>query len=186
MSREQFVEFVKGAIMSLPQHLKGALRLVDDPNIPDEGRAVAAGAVLHWLGGSNTIPGVRGGVLSYVDDVLVLRLAYARIEAIAPDAMAVHRTDSPELFGSLTEEVELLRSYLGKGAAVLDRAVERLEQLKHKGVTAAQCVSDEEAGTMLYEQVQSALVDLDLEEEAVNRALKQLDPVLDGLRQRSG
>jgi hypothetical protein len=186
MSREQFIEFVHGAILSLPQHLKAALRLVDDPNIPDEGRAVAAGAVLHWLGGSNTIPGVRGGVLSYVDDVLVLRLAYARIEAIAPEAMATHRSDSPELFGGLTEEVELMRSYLGKGAAVLDRAVERIEQLKHKGVTAAQCVSDPDAGTMLYEAVQSALVDLDVEEGAVSRALKQLDPVLDGLRQRSG
>jgi hypothetical protein len=186
MSREQFVEFVQGAILSLPQHLQAALRLVDDPNIPDEGRAVAAGAVLHWLGGSNTIPGVRGGVLSYVDDVLVLRLAYARIEAIAPEAMATHRNDSPELFGSLADEVALVRSYLGKGVAVLERAVERIEQLKHKGVTASQCVSDPDAGTTLYEAVQSALVDVDLEEEAVSRALKQLDPVLDGLRQRSG
>jgi hypothetical protein len=186
MSREQFVEFVQGAILSLPQHLKAALRLLDDPNIPDEGRAIAAGAILHWLGGSNTIPGVRGGVLSYVDDVLVLRLAYARIEGIAPEAMARHRADSPELFGGLTEEVGLLRSYLGKGVSVLDRAVERIDQLKHKGVTAAHCVADEEAGTMLYEAVQAALVDLELEEEAVSRALKQLDPVLDGLRQRAG
>jgi hypothetical protein len=38
---------------------------------------------------------------------------------------------------------------------------------------------------MLYDEVQSALVDLELEEEAVGRALKQLDPVLEGLRQRS-
>lgn len=185
MSRDLFVDFVKGAILALPQHLKGALRLVDDPNIPDEGRILAAGAVMHWLSGSNTIPGVRGGVLSYVDDVLVLRLAYARIEAIAPDAMAKYRTDSPELFGRVTEEVELLRSYLGKGVGVLDKAVERIGQLKHHGRTAEQCVADEEAATMLYDEVQSALVDLDLEEEAVSRALKQLDPVLEGLRQRN-
>ncbi len=184
MSREQFVSFVRGAILSLPQHLKGALRLVDDPNIPDEGRVVAAGAVMHWLSGSNTIPGVRGGLLSYVDDVLVLRLAYARIESIAPEAMARHRADSPELFGGLTEEVALLRSYLGEGVAVLDKAVERLAQTKHHGRTAAQCVADQEAGTMLYDEVQSALVDLDIEDEAIGRALKQLDPVLDGLRQR--
>jgi hypothetical protein len=186
MSREQFTEFVQGAIMALPQHLQGTLRLVDDPNIPDEGRAIAAGAVLHWLSGLNTIPGVRGGVLSYVDDVLVLRLVYERIEKIAPDAMAKHRADWPELFGSLGDEVALLRAYLGKGVSVLDRAVDRIDQLKHKGVTATQCVTEEEAGTMMYEAVQAALVDLDLEEEAVGRALKQLDPVLDGLRQRAG
>ncbi|MFI5307359.1 MAG: hypothetical protein ACHQ53_08415 [Polyangiales bacterium] len=185
MSREQFIGFVKGAILTLPQQLKGTLRLVDDPNIPDEGRAVAAGAILHWLSGSNTIPGVRGGLLSYVDDVLVLRLAYARIETIAPEAMARHRADSPELFGSLTEDVALLRDYLGNGVAVLDKAVERIAQTKHHGRTAAQCIADEDAGTMLYDEVQSALVDLDIEEEAVSRALKQLDPVLEGLRQRS-
>jgi hypothetical protein len=184
MSRERFNTFIKGGILSLPQHLKGALRLVDDPNISDEGRVVAAGAILHWLSGSNTIPGVRGGPMSYVDDVLVLRLAYAKIEAIAPEAMVRHRAESPELYGQLTEEVELIRSYLGKGMTVLDKAIERIAQLKHQGRTPAQCIADEEAATVLYEEVQSALVDLDLEEEAVGRALKQLDPVLDGLRQR--
>lgn len=186
MSREQFTDFLRAAIVSLPQHLKATLRLVDDPNIPDEGRVIAAGAIMHWLGGSNTIPGVRGGPLSYVDDVLVLRLAYARIEEIAPDAMAKHRSDWPEVFGGLTEEVELLRSYLGNSVSVLDRAVARLNQLKHQGVSAGQCASDEDSSTMLYDAVQAALVDFEPEEEAVSRALKQLDPVLDGLRQRSG
>jgi hypothetical protein len=185
MPREPFNEFILGGVLSLPQHLKGALRLVDDPNISDEGRILAAGAILHWLGGSNTIPGVRGGPMSLVDDVLVLRLVYARVEAIAPEAMARHRAESPDLYANLTEEVELIRSYLGKGIAVLDKAVDRIPQLKHQGRTPAQCVADEEASTMLYEDVQSALVDLELEEDAVARALKQLDPVLDGLRQRA-
>ena len=185
MSREQFTDFVEKAIVTLPQHLKGALRLVDDPNIPDEGRLLVAGAILHWLSGSNSIPGVRGGLLSYVDDVLVLRLAYARLETIAPEAMARHKTDSPELYGSLSDEVALVRSYLGKGAAVLDKAIDRLGQLKHHGRNAAQCIADEEAATVLYEEVQSALVDLELEEGAVGRAIKGgLDSMLDGLRQR--
>ena len=98
--------------------------------------------------------------------------------------MARHKSDSPELYGSLSEEVALVRGYLGKGTAVLDKAIDRLGQLKHHGRTAAQCIADEEAATMLYEEVQSALVDLDLEEEAVGRALKGLDSMLDGLRQR--
>jgi hypothetical protein len=185
MTREPFSDFILGGILSLPQHLKATLRLVDDPNISDEGRVLAAGAILHWLGGSNTIPGVRPGPMSLVDDVLVLRLVYGRLEAIAPEAMARHRAESPELFGNLTEELALIRSHLGKGAAVLDKAVDRIGQLKHQGRTAAQCVADEEASTMLYEEVQTALVDLELEEDAVARALKQLDPVLDGLRQRA-
>lgn len=186
MSSERFTEFLHGAILSLPQHLRGALRLMDDPDIPDEGRIVAAGAVLHWLSGSNTIPGVRGGLLSYVDDVVVLRLAYARIKSIAPDAMAKHCADWPELFGQLADEEALVRDSLGPaGAAVFDKAIERIGQQKHHGRNAAQCVADAEAGTMLYDEVTSALVDLELEEEAISRALKQLGPVLDGLRQRA-
>ena len=185
MSSERFTEFLQGAILSLPQHLQAALRLMDDPDIPDEGRIVAAGAVLHWLSGSNTIPGVRGGLLSYVDDVLVLRLAYARIKTIAPDAMAKHCTDWPELFGELAAEEALVRDTLGSGIAVFDKAIERIGQQKHHGINAAQCVADEEAGTTLYDEVTAALVDLELEEEAISRALKQLGPVLDGLRQRA-
>ncbi|HMJ02854.1 MAG TPA: hypothetical protein VK506_07925 [Conexibacter sp.] len=171
--------------MSLPQHLQAALRLMDDPNIPDEGRIVAAGAVLHWLSGSNTIPGVRGGVLSYVDDVLVLRLAYAKIQSIAPEAMAKQCTDWPDIFGQLAEEVTLVRDTLGPSVAVFDKAIERIGQQKHHGRSAAQCVADEEAGTMLYDETTAGLVDLELEEEAISRALKQLGPVLDGLRQRA-
>lgn len=185
MSTERFTDFLRAAIVSLPQHLKAALRLMDDPNIPDEGRIIAAGSVLHWLSGSNTIPGVRGGVLSYVDDVIMLRLAYARIESIAPEAMAKHCADWPELFGQVAEEVALVRDTLGAGVAVFDKALERIGQQKHHGKTAAQCVADEESGTMLYDEVQAALVDVELEEEAIGRALKQLDPVLDGLRQRA-
>jgi len=185
MSSERFTEFLRAAIVSLPQHLQAALRLMDDPNIPDEGRIIAAGAVLHWLSGSNTIPGVRGGVLSYVDDVLVLRLAYAKIQSIAPEAMAKHCADWPELFGQLTDEVELVRTTLGPSVAVFDKAIERIGQQKHHGRNAAQCVADEEAGSMLYDETTAALVDLELEEEAIGRELKKLGPVLDGLRQRA-
>ena len=184
MSRQQFTEIVRAGLVALPQQLKAVLRLMDDPTVPDECRAVAAGAVLHVLNGSNTIPGLRGGVLSYVDDVLVLKLACGRIGTSAPDAMAQHRTDLPELFGRLDEEVTVIREHLGPGIAVLDKVVERLAQQKHHGRSAVQCVADEEAGTMLYDEVTAVLVDIDLEEEAVARALKQLDPVLDGLRQQ--
>jgi hypothetical protein len=180
MPREQLTEFLHAAITSLPQHLKAALRLMDDPDIPDQGRVLAAGSVMHWLSGSNSIPGVRGGPLSYVDDVLVLRLAYGRLAAIAPEAMARHAADSPELFGELKAELELIQRELGKGLSLLEKAVDRLGQLKHRGLTPTQCVSNEEAGTVLYEELQSALVDLDVDEGTVGRALKQLGPLLDG------
>ena len=182
MSRERFHEFVGGAILSLPQYVKAVLRMVDDPDIPDEGRTLAAGAILHWLSGSNTIPGVPGGVLSLVDDALLLRLVHARLHDSAPDAIDRHREDSPELFGAIDDEIGLIREQLGDGIKVFDRSIDKVGKLKYRGHTAAQCVSDEDLGTELYEEVQSALVDLDLEEEEVARALKGLDRLIDGLR----
>lgn len=185
MSREQLTAFLQAAITSLPQHLQAALRLMDDPDIPDEGRVLAAGSVMHFLSGSNSIPGVRGGALSYVDDVLILRIAYERIEKLAPEAMAKHRESSVDIFGNLAEELALVREELGKGFAVLERATDRLGQLKHRGIGPKQCVADEEHATVLYEEVTSALVDVDLEEGAVSRALKQLGPVLEGLKRHT-
>lgn len=184
MSRERFVEFLKEAIIMLPQHVKGTLRLSEDPDIPDEGRRLAAGSLLHWLSGTNTIPGARGNILSYVDDVLVLRLAYERIAKLAPESMAGHRANAPELFAALDEELALMREYLGDGLQVIEKGLERLSQLKHLGRTAEQCVRDEESATMLYEEVQTALVDLDLEEEEVARALKSIDPLIASLKRQ--
>jgi hypothetical protein len=182
MSRERFVEFLKEAIVALPQHLKEMLRLSDDPDLSDQARRLAAGALLHWLSGTNTIPGARGDTLPYVDDVLVLRLVYERIAQLAPEVMSAHKASAPELFGSLEDELALMRDYLGEGMSVIEKGVNRLSQIKHVGRTAEQCVGDEECATMLYEDVQAALVDLDLEEEEVARALKSVDPLIASLK----
>jgi uncharacterized membrane protein YkvA (DUF1232 family) len=185
MPREQLTEFLQAAITALPQHLQAALRLMDDPDIPDEGRVIAAGSVMHFLSGSNSIPGVRGGPLSYVDDVLILRIAYERIEKLAPEAMSKHQESSPEVFGSVPEDIALVREELGKSFAVLERAVDRLGQLKHRGLAPTQCASSEESATVLYDELTAALVDVEIEEGAVSRALKQLGPVLEGLKRHT-
>ena len=46
-------------------------------------------------------------------------------------------------------------------------------------------MSDEEAATVLYEELLSALVDLDVEEGSVSRALKNVGPLLDGLKRHT-
>ncbi|HET6333416.1 MAG TPA: hypothetical protein VFG30_09400, partial [Polyangiales bacterium] len=102
----------------MPQTLKAALRLAEDPDIPDEGRVLVAGAIIHWLSRTNTIPGVRGGALAYVDDVLVLMLAFERLTQLAPDVVERSRADSPELFETLADDLGLAREYMGAGINV--------------------------------------------------------------------
>ncbi|HEX7481397.1 MAG TPA: hypothetical protein VF331_26575 [Polyangiales bacterium] len=176
---------MRGAILSLPQSLKAALRVAEDQDIPDEGRALVAGAVVHWLSRTNTIPGVRGGALAYVDDVLVLLLAIERLTKLAPEAITRLQADSPELFETLAADLARARAYLGPGMTVLEQALPRVVKLKHLGRTAEQCVRDEAAATMLYEEVHAKLIELDLEPDVVARELRDLDQLVDELRKRA-
>jgi uncharacterized membrane protein YkvA (DUF1232 family) len=185
MERDEFLTFMKGAILALPQSLKAALRVAEDPDIPDEGRTLVAGAIIHWLSRTNTIPGVRGGAMAYVDDVLVLMLAVERAQGLSPDGPERMLQHAPELCETLTEDLAVTRKYLGNGLAVIEQALPRLTKLKHLGRTAEQCVKDEGSATMLYEELHAALVDFDPAPEAVARELKDIDAVVDELRKKA-
>jgi uncharacterized membrane protein YkvA (DUF1232 family) len=186
MVRDEFLAFLRGAILALPQSLKAALRVAEDPDIPDEARSLVAGAVVHWLSRTNTIPGVRGGALAYIDDVLVLLLAVERAMKLAPETAERIEQHAPELCETLVADLALSRQYLGPGISVLEHALDRVTKLKHMGRTAQQCVKDESAATMLYEELQAALVDFDPQPEVVGRELKELDTVVDELRKKAG
>ncbi|MGB0678950.1 MAG: hypothetical protein ACPGUV_04755 [Polyangiales bacterium] len=162
--------------------MKTTLRVVEDPDIDDAGRAAAAGALLHVLSCANAIPGLRG-LLAYFDDVLVLRWVLADLLQRCPEAMASHQAQSPELFGTLLQDVAESRSILGAASPLVDRAVASLANLTHKGHNAARCIADEEASTWLYDEVHEALVEsLEFEDDEVARAVKGLPALLESLQ----
>ena len=119
MSRERFVELMGDAVIALPQDLKAALRIVDDHEVDDESRVSIAGALLHVIGQETSIPGVRG-ILQHVGSALLLRLVLERARKNAPEALAKHTEDSPELLEPLDEQLEVARSFLGNGMSVLE------------------------------------------------------------------
>lgn len=177
MAQDKFEEVMRDAILSLPQDLKAMLRIVEDPDLDDDQRTLAAGALLHLLSGQNAIPGMRG-ILAYVDDVIVLRLVLERLEKSAPDVMAQHREDSPELLEPLEGQLGAVRAYLGELLVVLDKACDQLPKLNHQGHSAVACARDPEASTWLYDAVHEALVDeLDFDEDEVARELKSVDTI---------
>ena len=183
MPRERFEQVVCDSIVALPQDMKAVLRIVEDPEISDEGRIMAAGALLHVLSAANAIPGQRG-ILGYVDDVLVLRLMLERIEKDNPEAMARHREESPELFDELDEQLAITREFLGDLMPVLDHALAGVAKIQHQGHTAKQCAGED--NTWLYDTVQEAVVDeLDFDEDEVARECKQLDKILPHLRTKA-
>lgn len=185
MSRERFVEWVTEAILQLPSDMKAMLRIVEDPELSDESRVAAAGALLHVLSQHNSIPGTRG-VLSYVGHVLVMRLVLERIRKDCPDAMARHAEESPELLGQLDEELGVTREYLGDSVRVLEKAAENVSKLKHEGHSAKECVFDTEASNWLYDTVQEAIVEqLEFDEDEVARETKRIDSIKPSLETRA-
>jgi uncharacterized membrane protein YkvA (DUF1232 family) len=183
MSRDSFVQFVREALLTMPQTLKAMLRIVEDSEVSDEGRALAAGALIHWLSSAKTIPGVSG-ILGYVDDVLLIELVFGRLESIVPDAVSRHLADLPEGFFSPSESIEVMRDYLGPAIAVFEKAADEVGKLKYKGRTIDQYIGDEQASDRLYHEVQSALVELDVEEAEVLQAVKGLDAIFETIRRR--
>jgi hypothetical protein len=147
---------------------------------------LAAGTLLHWLSAANTIPGVRG-LLGYVDDVLIIRFALEQLGSLEPTVVQRYREDSPELFESLAEQLDVIRKHLGPATSVFDKATSAIRKIKYKGYSVDQCILDDDAGNWLYEEVQSSLIELDLEEEEVARVLnKGIDPMIDTLKKRVG
>lgn len=185
MSRERFQNFVQEAVLSLPQDLKAALRVVEDPEVDDDSRVLLAGTLIFVLSGSNAIPGCRG-LLAMVDDVLLLRLALERVDKASPEAMKAHREDSPELFADFDEHIELIRDYLAEGLPVLEKALDKALTINHQGHRAKGCVQTTEGSDWLYDSVQEAILEqFEFDEDEVAREMKQVDRIIASLRTHS-
>jgi hypothetical protein len=181
---QAFKDVLEEAMLSLPQDMKAILRIVEDPDLEDELRTLAAGSLIHVLAATNAIPGMRG-ILAYVDDVIVMRLVLERLVAKAPDAMKQHAEDEPDLFEPLADQMQAIRAYLGPLLGVLDHAVDTLPELTHEGHSPQDCARDPDAATWLYDAVHAALVDeLELDEDDVARALRTVEEIRRPLEMR--
>jgi hypothetical protein len=186
MSRERFVELMTPALTRFSQDLKSVLRIVEDPEIDDESRIVAAGGLLHVISSTAAIPGVRG-VLHHLGDVMVTRLMLERVRAKSPEAFERHVAKSPEMLEPLSDELDAIRDYLGDRVTVLEGVVDKFPKLNHQGHQAASCIGDTESSTWLYDAVHEALIDeIEFDDEDVVRELKHVDQILDPLSARLG
>jgi len=184
MSRERFVELMTPALIRFSQDLKSVLRIVEDPEVDDESRVAAAGALLHVIFSTGAIPGVRG-VLRHLGDALLIRLVLDDLRQRSPDAFDVQAQASPELYEPLSDELDAMRAYLGDRVIVLEQVAKKFPTLNQQGHEAAHCIEDPESSTWLYDAVHEALIDeIDFDEEDVIRELKQVDQILAPLASR--
>jgi len=184
MSRERFVELMTPALIRFSQDVKTVLRIVEDPEVDDESRVAAAGALLHVMSSTGAIPGVRG-VLRHLGDVLCIRLVLKDVRERSPEAFGKHLKESPEMFEPLSDELDATRAYLEARVSVIEDAVSKFPQLNHQGHQAAASVEGPGSSTWLYDAVHEVLIDeIDFDEEDVTRELKQVDQILAPLQSR--
>ena len=118
-------------------------------------------------------------MLKYLGDAIMLRLVLKGVRERSADAFAKHAEVSPELYGSLDEQLEAAREYLGDGMKVLEVAAAKFSDAQHQGHSAAACVEDTESVNWLYATVHEALLDqIDFDESDVARELKQVDRIV--------
>lgn len=184
MSRERFIELMTPALTRFGQDLKAVLRIVEDPEVDDESRVAAAGALMHVISSSGAIPGVRG-VLRHLGDVLLMRIVLDGVRERSPEAFQKHVAASADMLEPLSDELAASRDFLGERMVVLEKAVEKFPSLNHQGHQASACIEDPEAATWLYDAVHEALIDeIDFDDDDVVRELKQVDRILAPLASR--
>ncbi|MGB3051701.1 MAG: hypothetical protein WBB42_11920 [Polyangiales bacterium] len=184
MSRERFIELMTPALIRFSQDLKSVLRIVEDPEVDDESRVAAAGALLDVIFSTGAIPGVRG-VLRHLGDVLLIWLVLSDMRKRSPGAFEKHAQVSPEMFEPLSDELDAMHAYLGDRVTVLEQIAKKFPTLNQQGYEAAHCIEDPESSTWLYDAVHEALIDeIDFDEEDVIRELKQVDQILAPLASR--
>ena len=181
--REEFVERYVRAILELPQDAKMLCEILDDDDVPEEGRSLLAGALVSLLQAGDLIPDTWGP-LGLADDAITLRLAVARALPEGHPAREPHAKRFAGFFDELADDLATARDLLGDTFALFEQRLGRLPHLEHKGKRAATLCQTEAARAWLYDEVDEAMTDLEIDEGELNVAMRRIDPLLTHLKRR--
>jgi len=177
-----FLETMSRALVSLPFDLKILLEAVADPDLERSVREMAAGTVVHMITPKD---GNVEAPLRFVEDVVQLRLATAKIAAEGGEGAPAFSGRFAEDFARFSDELALFRSVLG------DDIVEWLDSRWGsflKGVYAkkkiSQFVDDEEVGTFLYDEGSKFGTMYPISEKSLAGRVKQAQPFIDHLARK--
>lgn len=182
-TREEFVERYVRAIVDLPQDARVVFDLVDDPELGDDARVLACGALVSLLQSGDPIPDTFGAV-GLLDDAVVLRLAAERVVPAGHPRRAAHAERHGEFYGALEADLAIAREFFGDCFVVFDQRLDRGPALEHKGKRAADLAADDRASTWLLEEVDEYMTELEIDEEEVATSMRKVDQAVAHLRRR--
>lgn len=177
-----FLETLSRALVSLPFDVKVLLEAVSDPELEHAVREVAAATVIH------VITPKEGNVeapVRHAEDVVLVRLAFAKIAAEGGDGVQAFRDRFVENYGRLDEELQLFRDSFGSDIVDwIDSRWGALLKAVYARKKVPMFVDDEEVGTFLYDEGLRFGTEYPITEKSLAGRVKQAQPFIDHLSRK--
>ena len=177
-----FLDLLARSLVSLPFDVKVLLEAVANPDLEHAVREIAAATVVHVI---TPKEGTVDAPVRHVEDVVLVRLALARISAQGGEGAPAFRERFAENYARLDQELGLLRNTLG--AEIVDWLDGRFPSLR-KAVYAKKkipmFVDDEEVGTFLYDEGLRFGTEYPITEKSLAGRVKQVQPFVDHLARK--
>ena len=173
-----FLDTVSKGLISLPFDLKVLLEAVSDEDLEHDVRQLAASAVVHIITSKdgNVDPPVR-----HLEDVIMLRLALAKISAEGGEGAATFRDRFSDNYAQLDSELGIFRGALGDLVDWLDSRWAAMQKLVYAKKKISMFVDDEEVGTFLYDEGLKFATNYPITEKSLVGRAKQAQPFVDHL-----
>lgn len=174
-----FLAAVSECLLSLPFDLKVLQEAASDPDLDRAARDIAAGAIVYTL-----LPQEGEGPLRYVDDLLVVRAAFAAVARSGGDAFGAFRSRFSEIYQRVDRDIALFEQTLGPLWGWLTGKIDTFPKLTYKGKRASQYTEDEENLALLYEEGLEFETNYNVTEEQVRNKLRRALQVVELLTRR--
>jgi uncharacterized membrane protein YkvA (DUF1232 family) len=179
---QRFLSRLRDTMIALPYDLKICFSVIADADLPDEVRRMAVGTVMYVVGPSDLIPDHVIPV-GYVDDALVLWLAFEELRRQDPRIVQAHGT-SDDFVATVESTARTFREYLGPIYDWLAGKIPGLAKQVYKGKGADHYFLDPEGADFLYNEAQAFTSDFDLDEEYLGLKLTRGKQVIDALSRK--
>lgn len=179
-AERSFLDRIGEYLLSLPFDLKVLQEAVIDPDLERAAREIAAGAIIYAIG-----PQEGDGPLRFVDDVLLVRAVFKRIQADGGEgSRAFKERFEAEVYGRLDEDLRVFETVLGDLWPWLTDRLEGFRKPAYKGKTPAQYVDDEEAASFLYDEGLEFQTNYNVTEDKVRNSVRRVDAIVEQLEKR--
>jgi hypothetical protein len=173
-----FLETISRTLVSLPFDLKVLLEAVSDPDLEHGVREIAAATVVHVI---NPKEGNVDAPVRFSEDVILLRLALAKIAAEGGEGAPAFKERFAENYGRLDEELDIFRQTFGEIISWLDSRWGSLLKAVYAKKKIPMFVDDEEVGTFLYDEGLRFGTLYPITEKSLAGRVKQVQPFIDHL-----